>query len=101
MSASVDGVDLKLSSSPFEILLLLATRTGDSVHRQEIAERLRQGRGDGSRSIDMHISRIRRRLREAGEDGLNIHTIFGRGYSLTYRDATVGGPARESRLTSA
>ena len=83
---SVGGVGIELTSRQFEILLLLATRTGEFVHRQDIASTLRQGRSESSRSIDMHICRIRRRLAEVGENGLTIHTIYGRGYCLTYQD---------------
>lgn len=85
VQVTVNGAAIDLSSRQFEILLLLATRTGEFVHRQDIASTLRQGRSESSRSIDMHICRIRRRLAEIGESGLTIHTIYGRGYCLTYR----------------
>lgn len=86
VQVSVGGVAIELSSRPFEILLLLATRAGEFVHRQDIASTVRQVYSESSRSIDMHICKIRRRLAEAGENGLAIHTIYGRGYCLTYED---------------
>jgi DNA-binding response OmpR family regulator len=84
VKASVRGTVLDITASQFELLLLLATKAGDFVHRHQIASTLRQS-SEESRSVDMHISRIRRKLREAGECGVTIHTVYGRGYCLTYR----------------
>ena len=84
--ASLHGTSLDITSRQFELLLLLATRAGEFVHRQQIASTLRQS-SEESRSIDMHICRIRRKLKEAGDSGLAIHTVYGRGYCLVHDDA--------------
>lgn len=84
--ATVNGAVLVITPRQFELLLLLATSAGEFVHRQQIASTLRQS-SEESRSVDMHICRIRRKLRETGETGLEVHTIYGRGYCLTYRSA--------------
>ena len=77
---------LALTARQFEVLVLLATRSGEFVHRHEIALALRHG-GDGvGRSIDMYICRLRQKLRDAGDVGLTIDTVYGRGYCLTYVD---------------
>ena len=89
--ASLADAPMDLSLRQFEILLLLAVRAGEFVHRQDIANTLRQGREEGSRSIDMHISRIRRKLQESGPNGLAIGTVYGLGYCLTFETTNVVG----------
>ncbi len=84
--ASVNDTPLELTARQFEILLLLATRAGEFVHRQDIASTSRHSSGEGSRSIDMHISRLRSKLRDARQSGLRIHTVYGLGYCLSYKD---------------
>jgi DNA-binding response OmpR family regulator len=71
-------------------LLLLASRPGELVHRQTIARTL--GRAEGSdtrRSADMHVYRIRRKLRDAGGASLQIETVYGLGYLLRLRSESI------------
>lgn len=84
ITASVNSQPLDLTGQQFELLLLLVTKAGEFVHRQTIASTLRSQRGAGSRSIDMHVVRIRQKLRSTGEMGLAVRTIRGQGYSLTF-----------------
>jgi DNA-binding response OmpR family regulator len=50
------------------------------LSRQELAQRAAQGRRDASsRTVDMHISRIRARI-EPASDYTYIHSIRGVGY---------------------
>ena len=88
--ASICDTPMDLSSRQFEILLLLTTRAEEFVHRQDIASAIRQGREESSRSIDMHISRIRRKLRIAGDGSISIRTVYGLGYCLTTSAAESG-----------
>ena len=83
---------LALTGGEFELLLLLASRPGDLVHRETIARTLgRASNADARRSADMHICRIRRKLREVAGHGLVVETVYGRGYLLR-----MGAPAREA-----
>ena len=92
VSASVGGVSLDLTPRQFDLLVLLALKAGEFVHRHTIATTLRQ-RGDASgRSVDMMVSRIRRRLRETGDARLAVHTIYGRGYCLTFEEEAPSVP---------
>ncbi len=84
--ASVQGAPLELSSRQFEILLLLATRPGEFVHRQDFTSTSRHSGEEGSRSVDMHVSRIRSKLRQMGRSGLCIYTVHGLGYCLSYKE---------------
>jgi len=79
---------LPLTGGEFELLLLLAARSDGFVHRDTIMRTL--GRpptpGESRRCADMHVCRIRRKLREAGASSLEVETIYGRGYALRLRD---------------
>ena len=82
-AATLVDATLSLTSGEFEVLLLLASRPGELVHRETIARTLgHTATGDVRRSADMHICRIRRKLREVAGHGLQVETVYGRGYSL-------------------
>lgn len=81
-AAVVGDTPLQLTGGEFELLLLLASQSGEFVHRDTIARTLGSN-GEGRRSADMHICRIRKKLRDAGGHGLRIDTVYGRGYCLS------------------
>jgi DNA-binding response OmpR family regulator len=89
---------LALTSGEFELLLLLAARSGGFVHRQTIMRTLgRAGPGgEPRRGADMHVCRIRRKLREAGATSLALETIHGQGYALRLRGDDTGPEAYKS-----
>jgi DNA-binding response OmpR family regulator len=96
-AATIGHVQLALTSGEFELLLLLAARPGDLVHRDTIARTIgRASTADSRRSADMHICRIRRKLREVAGHGLVVETVYGRGYLLR-----LGAPAHETEETQA
>ena len=91
-AATIGHVQLALTGGEFELLLLLASRPGDLVHRETIARTLgRASNADTRRSADMHICRIRKKLRDAGASSLRVETVYGRGYCLRLE----GGELRE------
>ena len=65
-SATLDGMDVKLTATEFELLLLLAAEAGELVHRDAISKTLASARPPIRRTADMHVSRIRRKLKVAG-----------------------------------
>ncbi len=84
-AASVGDAPLSLTTGEFELLLLLASRPGEFVHRDTIARTLGSPTstgGEGRRSADMHVCRIRKKLRDAGAHSLRVDTVYGRGYCL-------------------
>jgi DNA-binding response OmpR family regulator len=82
-SASVGATPITLTAGEFELLLVLASRPGELVHRQTIARTFGHALGtDARRSADMHVCRIRRKLRDAGGHALQVETVYGRGYLL-------------------
>ena len=91
-AASIGHAPVALTSGEFELLLLLASRPGELVHRETIARTLgRASAADTRRSADMHVCRIRRKLRDVASHSLVVETIYGRGYLLR-----MGAPAREA-----
>ncbi|MEO8311895.1 MAG: response regulator transcription factor, partial [Caldimonas sp.] len=89
-AASIGHAQVALTSGEFELLLLLASRPGDLVHRETIARTLgRTPNADTRRSADMHVCRIRRKLRDVAGHSLVVETVYGRGYLLR-----MGAPAR-------
>jgi DNA-binding response OmpR family regulator len=97
-SAAIDGTPLTLTGGEFELLLLLASRPGELVHRETIARTLgRSASAETRRSADMHICRIRRKLRAVAGHALQVETVYGRGYLLR-----IAGPedSREELLAA-
>jgi len=80
---------LPLTGGEFELLLLLAARSDGFVHRDTIMRTLGRApcAGDSRRCADMHVCRIRRKLREAGASSVELETVYGRGYALRLRDS--------------
>ena len=90
--ATVHDTALGLTAQQFELLFLLATQAGRFVDRETIAMRLRGTCSAAGRGTDVQIYRIRRKLKEAGVDGLRLDTVYGRGYMLTLEVANAPAP---------
>ncbi len=79
--AWVDGQPVELTGLEIDLLLVLVRRAGRVVPRSALMELA--GRGDvtvGERAVDVHISRLRKKL---GDDAANrIRTVRGVGYVL-------------------
>jgi DNA-binding response OmpR family regulator len=82
--ASKAGVEIALTYAEFDLLELLLRRVGQVVMREEIARAI-LGRplNHNDRSVDMHVSNLRRKLGEAGRGSGRIKAIRGAGYSFT------------------
>jgi len=94
-AASVGDTPLALTTGEFELLLLLASRPGEFVHRETIGRTLGSppSGGESRRSADMHICRIRKKLRDAGARTLRVDTVYGRGYCLRFEDEAAAAMA--------
>ncbi|WGV99430.1 winged helix-turn-helix domain-containing protein [Vibrio sp. YMD68] len=74
---------IKLTTSEFELLYLLARHVGSVVSRDDIAQHIRGFEYDGlDRSIDRRISRLRRSLHDDPNEPELIKTVRGVGYQL-------------------
>jgi DNA-binding response OmpR family regulator len=82
------GKDTALTGAEFEILLLLARSPGRVLSRDEIAEAaLGRPFGIFDRSIDNHISNLRKKLGTSVDGEERIQNVRGSGYVLTDVDA--------------
>jgi two-component system response regulator MtrA len=78
-SAHHSGKPVELTRVEFEILVALARRPGAAVTRAYLVDcALDADRGGGARTLDAHVSRIRKKL---GDESL-IETVWGIGYRL-------------------
>lgn len=72
---------LELTTSDFDLLWLLASNPGEIFTRDAILEALRGIDYDGvDRSVDIRISRLRKKLKDDTSYPMRIKTIRGKGY---------------------
>ena len=78
------GADIELTGAEFDILVLLARAAGKVLTRDEIAEQA-LGRRVGllDRSIDNHISNLRKKLGPHASGAERIRSVRGAGYIYT------------------
>lgn len=83
LEASFDQRPLHLTSYEFELLRVLAERSGRALSREELLD-LAKGRAEDAfeRSIDVHISRLRRKLGDDPRRPRLLKTVRGVGYLL-------------------
>jgi two-component system response regulator MtrA len=71
---------IELTKVEFDLLAALARRLGNAVERRAlVADALGQDREGGERTLDVHMSRLRKKL---GAGGRTITTVRGVGYRL-------------------
>jgi len=82
--AELHGIELDLTTAEFDLLKLLADHAGKPLSRNEIYQFIHGTRYDGfDRSIDLRISRLRKKM---GDDPLKpqrILSVRGTGYQLS------------------
>ncbi|HHS83616.1 MAG TPA: response regulator [Gammaproteobacteria bacterium] len=77
----LDDTVLDLTTNEFELLWLLAVHAGEVLTRETILDRLRGIDYDGlDRSVDIRISRLRKKLGDNTGRPFRIKTIRGKGY---------------------
>jgi DNA-binding response OmpR family regulator len=82
----VDGQPVSLTTMEFDVLLMLALGAGTIVSREDLYRDLMGMPYDGiDRGMDVHISRIRRKLTHSGFDGSRLKSVRGVGYLLASR----------------
>ncbi|WP_300667982.1 response regulator [Desulfoluna sp.] len=85
--------EVNLSTTEFDTLWVLASQSGEVLSRDALSHEVKGREYDGfDRSIDICISRLRRKLEENPEKPERIKTVWGSGY-LFVADAW-GGPNR-------
>jgi DNA-binding response OmpR family regulator len=81
--ASIDGRPLDLTRKEFDLLLYLAARVGRVVSkRQLLADIWQHAYGGADKTIDVHLSWLRRKLGESATAPRYLHTVRGVGVKL-------------------
>jgi DNA-binding response OmpR family regulator len=77
------GEQLGLSRKEFDVLLVLANRVGAVVTKRELlAEVWRQPYGGADRTVDVHLSWLRRKLGETAAEPRYLQSVRGVGVRL-------------------
>lgn len=80
---TMGGEPLDLSRMEFELLAHLIARSPEVVSRRELlAEVWRQPHGGADKTIDVHLSWLRRKLGETAQSPRYLHTVRGVGVRL-------------------
>jgi DNA-binding response OmpR family regulator len=80
-SVTLHGDSVSLSSTEFDLLWVLANHAGQVMHRNELVQKLRGFDYDGfDRTIDVRISRLRKKLGDNLQQPERIKTVWGKGY---------------------
>jgi two-component system response regulator CpxR len=84
LDANIDGVALRLTAAEFRLLEMLMRSPRRTLSREFLTERVLGRRLLATdRSIDTHISNLRRKLGMQGNNGTEIRSVRGAGYMLT------------------
>lgn len=79
----LDGDPIELTRLEFDLLLALARRAGEVVSKRELlAEVWRQPYGGADKTVDVHLSWLRRKLGESASEPRYLHTVRGVGIKL-------------------
>jgi DNA-binding response OmpR family regulator len=79
----VDGQTITLTAKEFDLADLFFRNTNRTLSRDYIMETIwRTTAALSTRTLDMHISRVRSKLNLQPENGFRIFTVFGYGYRL-------------------
>ena len=82
--ATMNEVPLDLTTKEFDILVYLASRPGNVVSKEELHSAVwKTPGGSAGRTIDVHISTLRKKLGEKADDEKRyLHTSIGAGVKL-------------------
>ncbi len=85
--ARLDGRLLDLTRKEFDLLVYLAERCGDVISKRELlAEVWRQPYGGADKTVDVHLSWIRKKLGETAAEPRYLHTVRGVGVKIIAPD---------------
>lgn len=81
--ATLGGEPLDLARLEFDLLAHLAEHVGEVVSKQDLlAEVWRQPMGGADKTVDVHLSWLRRKLGESAAEPRFLHTVRGVGIKL-------------------
>ena len=78
---SADGTSPTLTPAEFDLLSFLATHPNQLLSRSALGQALAEDKSEsGDRAIDILVSRLRKKIKDAKAEGQLIETIRGHGY---------------------
>jgi DNA-binding response OmpR family regulator len=80
---TIDGEPVELARKEFDMLLALARRAGEVVTKRDLlAEVWQLAWGGSDRTVDVHLSWLRRKLGESAKQPRYLHSVRGVGVRL-------------------
>jgi len=81
--AVVDGRSIRLTASEFGLLAALVRAGGETVSRDELLREIWRSPWNGpSRTVDVHVADLRRKLGDVARSPRWIATVRGQGFRL-------------------
>ena len=80
--ASLRGEPVTLTSRDFQLAYYLFRHIGKLLSREQLLKDVWHVQGVSTRTVDVHVSRVRKRLKISPETGYLIKTIYQHGYRL-------------------
>jgi DNA-binding response OmpR family regulator len=85
---TIDGQPVELARKEFELLLALARHPGEVVTKRDLlADVWQQAWGGSDRTVDVHLSWLRRKLGESAKQPRYLHSVRGVGVRLVAPEA--------------
>jgi DNA-binding response OmpR family regulator len=79
--AAIDGESLALKPKEFDLLVTLMRNRGQTLTRDQLLQRVWKYQGAGSsRTVDVHIGRLRQKIERLSDQPFRIITMRGFGY---------------------
>jgi DNA-binding response OmpR family regulator len=83
-TVTLDGAEVELSPREFDLLHHLAQRAGQVVTKRELLSEVWQvPYGGADKTVDVHLSWLRRKLGETAQEPRYLHTVRGVGVKLS------------------
>lgn len=80
---SIDGREIELTQREFDLAMFLFRRHGRIVSRDALLENVwNVSAAVSTRTVDTHVSRLRKKLELGGEHGWRLAAIYQHGYRL-------------------
>jgi two-component system response regulator RegX3 len=86
-AASVGGTEIDLTRKEFELLELLMREAGSVISRERLIDEVWDTNWFGStKTLDVHVSSLRRKLGDDSQNPRFIHTVRGVGFRFSAAD---------------
>ncbi len=81
--ATKSGEPIKLSSREFQLLQYFVERRGEVISREKLLDDIWSYNAPLTRTVDMHIAKLRRKIEDAPDNPRYIVTIHRNGYKFS------------------